>query len=502
MQCALVLYFVVTVFVIVRCSLDLCVFEADAKSVAHCSRHDTEYTYDFIPPISQFILYIDLSGQPLRQLPYNAFQNLSSQSNISTIRLRHCNISHIDTDAMMNLHNLTIIDMSNNDLKQIDSKLFEYTKRIKIIYMEHNKIEALPKGLFQNLILLEEVHLQHNQIRQVERNSFRNTPLLRLIDLNSNQIQFMNMSFKDKFVNLRNLSLYGNPWECDCNLLQIYDLLIKLNEQYLEILMCENPLALRGRKWNNISREEFVCSSGVSSSTLASIITTMRPAITTEILATNSTVIKSDTSEGMNRNKVPTYIEEETINNEKPETLTNESSKPVSARRKPKTKMEKTDATVKPDDEKQVLKVKEDTDSSETRNGEAPTGEPDIHTEESNTETEEPTSKQSAFERAVPKIITEEPTINVSTTIKTSSQKPVDEQNTTNEYTDTTSENSFTNSEEPEGSFEQFLKDLQWMQWILFSVALICLLIVIITLLCAARFTYTSLKRRILAVSV
>lgn len=109
----------------------------------------------------------------ITNIDFDAFVDLT---NLVDLDLSHCHIRKISMDAFYGLEKVRRIDLSNNDLEFISPGLFtgQQQKELKEIILTNNKLSALPLDFFKNLRL------------------------------------------PNKQMQVQNVRLDDNPWDCTC----------------------------------------------------------------------------------------------------------------------------------------------------------------------------------------------------------------------------------------------------------------------------------------------
>ncbi|GLV20127.1 kekkon 4 [Carabus blaptoides fortunei] len=99
-----------------------------------------------------------------------------------------------------------------------------------------------------------------NEIELIEPGTFRNVPLLSHIDLGRIKLRYLDQSVVQSFSTVSHFYLHDNPWNCDCNLLVLHDLFSKVQlSSNGQMPKCESPGELRGKRWEDLSSDEFKC---------------------------------------------------------------------------------------------------------------------------------------------------------------------------------------------------------------------------------------------------
>ncbi|XP_055490893.1 leucine-rich repeat-containing protein 70-like [Leucoraja erinacea] len=234
--------------------------------------------------------YLQLEGNSLRSLSHGMFTGLIS---LRTLHLANNRISWISTSSFRHLSRLEFLDLQSNRLAWIPSNAFVQLKVLKRLILSNNpiellhplsfsglenlkylnlnnaKIKAIPKDGFTALNSLRHLVLSNNSITHINSNVFK-VLKLRYLQLDDNNISFIEsdafegMSRTLKTLHLANnnltnlfpevlmslsslvhLMVDGNPWECNCNMLNMRNWL--LSSSFRVNIRCQSPSQLRGK---------------------------------------------------------------------------------------------------------------------------------------------------------------------------------------------------------------------------------------------------------------
>ncbi|XP_074871781.1 uncharacterized protein LOC142024054 isoform X3 [Carettochelys insculpta] len=182
--------------------------------------------------------------------------DLSSNSLVS------CGIEPL---AFSGLGILEELILTNNALDTLKSSWFLEMSLLTKLLLSNNKITYLPPRTFESLPKLNELIVSSNFIRYLSMDTFYGLASLTKLDLSSNEILFINDAvfqplqalthlwlFKNKLTALSRipdslifLSLYENPWTCNCHLVSSMQLL-REKVQTPTDLVCDSPASLKG----------------------------------------------------------------------------------------------------------------------------------------------------------------------------------------------------------------------------------------------------------------
>lgn len=140
------------------------------------------------------------------------------------------------------------LNINNVSLINIDPKL-KYLKNLEILDLSHNQIEVLP-AYFPYLPKLRTLILSNNQLHHIV---LQNLPKkLEILDVSNNKI----WNFPQDWVSAKHLKTFyfhGNPIDCDCSNLIIYEQLLLGGVILPEIPRCHVPKEFFERPLNTVN---------------------------------------------------------------------------------------------------------------------------------------------------------------------------------------------------------------------------------------------------------
>lgn len=202
---------------------------------------------------------LDMSGNNLNQLPQHIFQD-RRLTNLQKLFLSECKISYIADEAFAQLTNLIELDLSHNFIQQVPTKSLEPLRHsLRKLSLAYNSIHVLDSAAFSSLTKLSSLDLSNNQLSQMRTNSFYGLSELRELKLNENRLSQLPMSVIGDLREFVIIDLYGNPWNCDCELRQSIDWMQRHHVQQSINPTCASPQRHKDIRWQNVKPEEFMC---------------------------------------------------------------------------------------------------------------------------------------------------------------------------------------------------------------------------------------------------
>ncbi|XP_053321892.1 leucine-rich repeat-containing protein 19 [Spea bombifrons] len=212
---------------------------------------------------------------------------------IGSIAAQMTNISecstHEDKSIPTNLdRNTTVLNLAQKQisLDECDRQALNNYPNLTELNLSDNNITGIPDKFFSGLSKLEALLLRNNSIHNIGERSFDGLENLNILDLSSNQISGMDITQALKTLNRTiKVRLYGNPWNCDCSLLNLSawlneDLVILENEAST---LCATPQSMQNltiKALKDVASDQLNCTGSMNGSV------TSAPALTSALLAT------------------------------------------------------------------------------------------------------------------------------------------------------------------------------------------------------------------------
>lgn len=175
-----------------------------------------------------------LSGNKLKEVLSNTLSNVT----VKTLDLSFNKISKIDKHAFSD--NLILLNLKKNELTNLQDETFSNLNSLEMLILSKNKLQYLNKNTFKGLSNLSKLDLSKNQIETIEPDTFSNLneimflylkynrlstlsadiflkDMINLTDLEleQNNLTALSESLFQRMPNLEEISIGGNPWDCE-----------------------------------------------------------------------------------------------------------------------------------------------------------------------------------------------------------------------------------------------------------------------------------------------
>ena len=225
---------------------------------------------------------LNLVFNGIEHISDNAFQHLRQ---LRSLNLGHNRLKHISDKVFRNLISLEELYINNNLLLTLPKNIFSLLPNLKRLFLQsnqimdgtngvfasipnlqllnlaHNKIDVITRQMFQACHKLKWLYLDDNKIKHINDNAFENLLELTEVRLDNNALTAVSKDLLKRKPKLSRVSLYDNPFQCDCNLCWMQDVLAIGWPvfQHMEKLLCQSPLPLEGKPVATLVKENFNC---------------------------------------------------------------------------------------------------------------------------------------------------------------------------------------------------------------------------------------------------
>lgn len=244
---------------------------ADAESLQKLSLSGNliETVEDDMPALPE-LKFLSLDKNIMTDIKQGAFAGLPT---LTYLDISDNNFTAVPTDPLCKLGNLTELRFSGNVIDSVPPVAFRGLFHLKCLHLDRqamlNKID--PRAFVDN-INLERLRLDDNiAVEYLPTRLFYGNPKLTHISVRNNQLSKVDASHFP-LDQLKTLKLSGNPWQCNCSLMWLWQLgqeQVKTsgNESEptkltidIESVICNGPKLLEKRKLVEVKEWEFGCS--------------------------------------------------------------------------------------------------------------------------------------------------------------------------------------------------------------------------------------------------
>ena len=139
----------------------------------------------------------------LKDLGVNVFANINNKRiNLTHLDLSYNYIEKLHEDQFIYLMELYSLNLNDNDIVAIGNRVFINNNKLKLIFLENNYIEKFDFKL-SRLPQLMRLRLSDNNLSTLKEGVFR---------------YFFIKDNGDEDNSMRYLSIYGNPFTCNCSM--------------------------------------------------------------------------------------------------------------------------------------------------------------------------------------------------------------------------------------------------------------------------------------------
>ncbi|XP_069771742.1 slit homolog 2 protein-like [Narcine bancroftii] len=217
--------------------MEVCTLYTDlaGKVGVNCSHRFLVSVPNSLPTDTEVLL---LGFNSIESVSLSSFKNLSK---LHDLDLSHNRIKHLEADSPLLVEK---VDLSSNALTSLPD--FSKLTNLRKLIMDHNQIDVLQEGVFNPLRKLESFSIRGNAVSDIPDHIFDPLEELRHLTLSANKIQEFPSGLLDNLVKLvaldissnslctvppdffRNnslflVSLYNNPWCCDCDIQYLFE---------------------------------------------------------------------------------------------------------------------------------------------------------------------------------------------------------------------------------------------------------------------------------------
>ena len=195
------------------CDFDACDCEMTCPGNCTCY-HDQSWSTNIVDCAAAGFL------EPPTAIPMDATE----------VYLHGNNFQLLSSHSFIGRKNLQVLYLNNSNIEAVLNYTFSGLKLLAELHLEHNSIHSLEGYEFQSLLGLRELYLHNNLISNIGEGTFSQLESLEVLTLDNNRL----FVYPGQAFNLNHylveLTLSGNPWSCDCDLLTRFNSWLQANQ--------------------------------------------------------------------------------------------------------------------------------------------------------------------------------------------------------------------------------------------------------------------------------
>ncbi|XP_063297140.1 platelet glycoprotein V-like [Pelobates fuscus] len=206
-----------------------------------------------LPEITMLTLY----DNPLTEFPTVLFGRMD---NLQSLWIYHTDLETVPSLVFSNLTNLQLLVLTRNPkLHSLPKDAFHGLSNVLELSLHSNNLTFLEEGIFEDLQSLKNLSLFNNYFEVLQGNLFGSLQNIQYVYLNNCRLQTLPGDLFKGLPSLQIVRLDGNPWACDCNLLDFIAWLRQNMNQVHDAmsLVCRTPFKLMNIPVLNAS--ESIC---------------------------------------------------------------------------------------------------------------------------------------------------------------------------------------------------------------------------------------------------
>ncbi|OUC44535.1 putative leucine Rich repeat-containing domain protein [Trichinella nativa] len=232
------------------------------RSLALNRNYLTLLTADNFRSLSQLVS-LDLSKNRIFRIHDTAFNSLNR---LDVLRLSGNTLVSVPRRALHALRQLRSINLSQNPIFRIQTDdLADLPQLRDVNFSAMQRLRLVDRGAFKNLPNLLVVDLHDNPyLGYVDRLAFVNTPAVSHLFLHNNNLTVLESDVLDALPALQEMSLYGNPIRCDCNVRWLRQRLSKPGTvvyHEADRIVCDSPMEHKYKQFTSLNPDTDLPSS-------------------------------------------------------------------------------------------------------------------------------------------------------------------------------------------------------------------------------------------------
>ncbi|XP_042307012.1 leucine-rich repeat-containing protein 70 [Sceloporus undulatus] len=155
----------------------------------------------------QNTVFLYLSGNNISHINPNELIGLHE---LAVLRLDNCGILYVCPKAFAEFKKLWFLHLNNNQIRHLFHGTFEGLSNLHSLYLHNNEIAFVPRGLFSDLTSVQYLMLQTNRLSILDSDTFFGMISLQVLNLANNNISQISHTAFHHLDNLLCLFLGGN----------------------------------------------------------------------------------------------------------------------------------------------------------------------------------------------------------------------------------------------------------------------------------------------------
>ena len=154
--------------------------------------------------------YVDCANQSITQID-RFIPRLATKVDLSGN-----NLFEVTSHSFIGMTNMTTLLLNNSRIHFVGNRSFAGLLILKKLHLDHNFIQQLQIDMFADVTTIQTLYVDHNEIIYIQPGVFDHLPSLTTLTLNDNNLKHMDDYLSHLVFNIRHLTMFSNPWNCDC----------------------------------------------------------------------------------------------------------------------------------------------------------------------------------------------------------------------------------------------------------------------------------------------